>query len=138
MADRISEQKRSYNMSRIRSAGTIPEMSVRRTVYSMGRRYKTSDRSLPGRPDMSFQGLRKAIFVHGCFWHQHPSRACADSRVPTSREDYWKPKLTANVTRDQKAMSNLSNMGWAVLVVWECDIETRPGQVTEELAEFLA
>lgn len=138
MPDKISKERRSRNMRRIRSGRTNPEMAVRRTVYWMGRRYRVSDSSLPGRPDLVFEARRQAVFVHGCFWHQHPIEGCVDSRLPGSRTDYWIPKLKSNVDRDRRSIVALAAMGWESLVIWECEVERHPEVVTKRLAEFLA
>ena len=137
MADRISEERRSYNMRRIRSTGTQIELTARRLVWDLGYRYRLHDRSLPGKPDMVFRGRRKAVFVHGCFWHQHPSRDCLDSRVPSSREGYWSPKLARNVQRDAENAAALEAMGWGVLVVWGCEVERSPAAVRDRVREFM-
>src|SRR5258708_1775116 len=97
--DRLTRERRSWNMSRIRSTGTKPEMVVRRLVHAMGVRYRLHVKGLPGKPDLVFRRLRKVIFVHGCFWHQHPRMGCLDARLPKSSGGYWNQKLARNVTR---------------------------------------
>lgn len=119
MADRISAQQRSINMGRIKGRDTGPELIVRRLVYSMGYRYRLHRRNLPGKPDLVFGPRRKVIFVHGCFWHQHP--VCRAGRIPASNTKYWLPKLRRNVDRDIAIRSELEEMGWDVIVVWECE-----------------
>lgn len=108
-------------MSRIKGKDSGVEMRVRRLVHGLGFRYRLHDRGLPGSPDLVFKGRRKAIFVHGCFWHRHPDPECKLARMPKSRLDFWEPKLTANRERDKKAQGRLREMGWASLVVWECE-----------------
>ena len=108
----------SRRMSRVRSKGTSPEMLVRRLLHSRGYRFRLHRRDLPGKPDLVFAGRRKAIFVHGCFWHAH---ACPAGRAPKSRLDYWTPKLRRNVERDEAATQSLVNLGWDVLTVWQCE-----------------
>jgi len=103
-------------MSRIRGTDTGPEMAVRRIVHGMGFRYKLHARALPGTPDLVFPKLGKIIFVHGCFWHQHPG--CG--RQPKSRLDFWKPKLFQNRERDLRNRRKLRSLGWRILIVWEC------------------
>ena len=120
MADRISPEARSENMSRIRNADTGPEMAVRRLVYSMGYRYRLHRRDLPGCPDLAFPAMRKAIFVHGCFWHRH--QGCKYAYTPKSRVDFWISKLEGNRARDRKNLAELEQLGWKVLTVWECEI----------------
>ena len=101
---------------------TGPEMTVRRLVHGMGLRYRLHGKGLPGRPDLVFRPRHKAIFVHGCFWHQHPDPACKIARMPKSRLNFWEPKLHANRERDGANEKALKNLGWAVLVIWECQL----------------
>jgi DNA mismatch endonuclease (patch repair protein) len=109
-------------MRNIRSKHTSPEMAVRRLVHSMGFRYRLHVPALPGKPDMVFRRLRKIIEVRGCFWHQH--KGCIDSRLPKSRTDYWEPKLARNKERDKAHEKELRRMGWKVLAIWECEIDS--------------
>jgi DNA mismatch endonuclease (patch repair protein) len=132
--DRISQQRRSENMRRIRSSDTRPEMQVRRLLHALGYRYVLHSRDLPGAPDVVFPSRRKIILVHGCFWHQH-SR-CVDGRIPKSRLAYWKPKLLRNIKRDRQNISKLRRMGWAVIKLWECEI-ARGDALRKRLADFL-
>jgi DNA mismatch endonuclease (patch repair protein) len=120
VADRISPEARSENMSKIRNADTGPEMTVRRLVHSMGYRYRLHKRDLPGCPDLVFPAMRKAIFVHGCFWHRH--QGCKYAYTPKSRVDFWISKLEGNRIRDVKNLTELEQLGWKVLTVWECEI----------------
>lgn len=124
MTDKIPEERRSWNMSRIRSKGMKPEMVVRRLVHGMGYRYRLHRKDLPGKPDLVFGPRRKVIFVHGCFWHQHSDPACKIARIPKSKLGYWTAKLGRNVERDQEHQTQLQGQGWRVLTVWEC--ETKP------------
>lgn len=98
---------------------TKPEMIVRRLVYGMGYRYRLHVRDLPGTPDLVFRSRRKAIFVHGCFWHRHKS--CLRASEPQSNSDFWRPKLERNVARDKEQLRVLKKSGWRALVVWECE-----------------
>jgi DNA mismatch endonuclease, patch repair protein len=126
--------RRSENMRRIRSADMKPEMVVRQLVYKMGFRYRLHRKELPGKPDIVFAGRRKIIFVHGCFWHQHPE--CREGRLPGSNAGYWQPKLARNVERDGQALAALKSCGWSVLVIWEC--ETKDVALLEQrLRNFL-
>jgi DNA mismatch endonuclease, patch repair protein len=106
-------------MRRIRSKDTEPEMAVRRLVHNMGYRYRLHRRDIPGKPDLAFPGRRKVIFIHGCFWHQHPG--CREGRPPKSNAAYWLPKLERNQARDKAALEQLAASGWQALVVWECE-----------------
>ena len=122
MADRISEERRSYNMSRIKSSNTTVELAVRRLIHGMGYRYRLHGKGLPGKPDIVFGPRRKVIFVHGCFWHQHPSDDCVDSRLPKSNLGYWQPKLERNQQRDSRNEQALVESGWTPFTVWECEL----------------
>lgn len=110
---------RSEIMSRIRKKNTKPELAVRNALTRMGFRYRLHRSDLPGSPDIAFIGRRRAIFCHGCFWHQH---GCPNTRTPRSNLAYWTPKLARNAARDRDARRALVKMGWKVLVVWECEI----------------
>lgn len=125
MADRITPEQRSANMARIRATGMKPEMTVRRLAHAMGYRFRLHRRDLPGTPDLVFPGRKAAIFVHGCFWHQHPDPACRSSHAPRSRTEYWGPKLQRNVLRDEENVAKLEAAGWRVLVLWECELKDR-------------
>lgn len=120
MADRISPKARSANMRAIRSKGMKPELLVRNLAHRLGYRFRLHRQDLPGRPDLVFPSRRKIIFVHGCFWHQHKSKECKISRRPKSNLDYWIPKLEGNVKRDIEKKKKLEDLGWDVLIVWEC------------------
>lgn len=121
MSDKLSRSRRSRNMAAIRSTGTKPEMLVRSLAHRMGYRFRLHDKSLPGKPDLVFKSRRKAIFVHGCFWHQHPRLKCRDGRVPKSNLGYWAGKLARNVARDALHIEALKALGWRCLVIWECE-----------------
>lgn len=105
-----------------RAKDTKPEMLVRRLVHGMGYRYRLHRSDLPGKPDLSFGPLRKAIFVNGCFWHLHSAATCVGARMPTSRADYWRPKLEGNKARDERNRKALEALGWGVLTLWECEL----------------
>jgi len=135
--DRISEARRSYNMSRIRSKDTSPELQARRLVHGLGYRYRLHSGDIPGRPDIVFRGRKKVIFVHGCFWHQHPAPYCKIVRRPKSRTGYWNSKLDRNVQRDRTNQAALESQGWASLVIWECDLASRPEKVEAKVRRFL-
>src|SRR5436853_1617813 len=121
MADKLSPEHRSENMRRIKSKGMKPEMLVRRMVHSMGYRYRLHKKDLPGKPDLVFGQRKKAIFVHGCFWHGHDAESCPDRRTPKSNVSYWSPKLARNRERDAEHVQALESAGWKVLTIWECD-----------------
>lgn len=105
-------------MRAIRSTNTKPEFFVRRLIFSQGFRYRLHDRTLPGKPDLVLKKYKVAIFVHGCFWHQHQN--CPRASLPASNIHYWEPKLESNTKRDRQVIQELLNNGWRVLIVWEC------------------
>lgn len=121
-------------MRAIRSKGMKPEMYVRRLVYALGYRYQLHRKDLPGKPDLAFIGRKKAIFVHGCFWHQHPD--CREGRPPSSNQTYWGPKLRRNVQRDLQNLQDLDAQGWQTLVVWECETKAE-SQLRNVIKQFL-
>ena len=118
--DKLSAERRSFNMSRIRSVDSKPELILRRQLHAAGYRYRLHVSNLPGRPDIVLPKRRKIIFVHGCFWHQHTG--CPDGRTPRSRPEYWEPKLKRNRERDAAAIELLQSQGWRVMIVWECEV----------------
>ena len=120
MVDRVSEERRSWNMSRIRARNTKPEIAVRKLLHSMGYRFRLHRKELPGSPDIVLPKFRTAIFVHGCYWHRHPD--CRFAYTPKSRVDFWTRKFDENVARDRRVISDLSAAGWRVLIVWECEV----------------
>lgn len=121
MADRISKERRSWNMSRIRATNTKPELVVRSVLHGMGFRYRLHVRALPGCPDIVLPRWKCAVLVHGCFWHRH--RGCHLAYTPKSRKAFWTKKFVGNVYRDKKALTELRHLGWRVLVVWECELQ---------------
>lgn len=125
-------------MSGIRDRNTAPELVVRRLAHAMGYRFRLHRRDLPGKPDMVFPRLKKAIFVHGCFWHQHNDPKCKIARTPATNRAYWVPKLERNSRRDSEATSALQRLGWQTLAVWECETRASPlGPLTKKLRSFL-
>ncbi|QYF86214.1 very short patch repair endonuclease [Brevundimonas sp. PAMC22021] len=110
-------------MARIRRADTKPEMIVRRTLHASGYRFRLQWKAAPGRPDVAFPGRRAIIFVHGCFWHQHPG--CRHARLPATRRDFWEAKFDRNRARDARDLARAEAEGWRSLVLWECEIADR-------------
>jgi DNA mismatch endonuclease, patch repair protein len=119
--DTLSQAERSKLMSRVRSTNTAPERVVRGLAHRMGHRFRLHRRDLPGSPDLVFVSLRKIVFVHGCFWHQH--NCPAGRRMPKTRTAFWRGKLLGNQTRDRRTIARLRRLGWRVLVVWECQVD---------------
>ncbi len=122
MADVHSKEIRSFNMSRIRSKDTKPEMLVRKFLFAHGFRYKLHDKKLPGKPDIVLPKYKTIIFVHGCFWHGHKN--CKYFVVPKTKTDWWLNKINSNIANDVKAIKALKKDGWKILMIWECDLKT--------------
>ncbi|WP_405285755.1 very short patch repair endonuclease [Gaopeijia maritima] len=108
-------------MGRVGSKDTAPEMKVRRVLHSIGARYRTHVRGLPGSPDIANRSKRRVIFVHGCYWHRH--EGCPKSTTPKTRVEFWTKKFEANVQRDRSSEEKLRRLGYHVLTVWECETE---------------
>ena len=119
-ADNLTKEQRHYNMSRIRSTNTKPEMYVRKKLFAAGFRYRKNDKRYPGAPDIVLPKYKTVIFVHGCFWHMHEGKPCF--KMPSTHQEYWKPKLERNKQRDIKNQESLRLMGWNVIVIWECQL----------------
>jgi len=120
MVDSINPTARSAVMAKVRGKNTRPELIVRKMVFAAGYRYRLHVRKLPGSPDLVFASRKKVIFVHGCFWHRHDH--CAAARMPKSRVEFWSDKLNGNKERDVRVRDELVQIGWQVLVVWECEL----------------
>lgn len=134
--DTLTSNERSERMSRVRGKNTKPELFVRRMVHGLGYRYRLHAKELPGHPDLVFRPKRKAIFVHGCFWHRHPKSSCSLARLPKSRLSFWKTKLEGNRARDERNQKLLSDAGWSFLVVWECELRDKE-RLKNNLERFL-
>lgn len=135
MTDVMSADKRSALMSRIKGKNTRPEMLVRSGLWHAGLRFRLHDRRLPGRPDLVLPRWHAAVFVHGCFWHQHPG--CPFAAVPATRPDFWKSKLGANRLRDERARDALIAAGWRVATVWECALKECSALSIARLVEWI-
>lgn len=131
MTDIVDSRRRSELMAAIRTRDTAPELTVRRIAHRMGLRFRLHPKDLPGRPDVVLPKHRLVVFVHGCFWHRHAG--CRYATTPKSRIAFWTEKFAANVARDARHEAALRELGWRVLVIWEC--ETRDaGTVERRLA----
>jgi DNA mismatch endonuclease (patch repair protein) len=119
MVDHVDQRRRSFIMSSVRTKHTGPEVVVRKLLHSLGYRYSLHRSDLPGKPDLAFPARRKAIFVHGCYWHGH---GCRWGKLPKSKLDYWAPKIAANRARDVKKRAELKRAGWRTMVVWQCQL----------------
>ena len=134
MTDVFDPEKRSEIMSRIRGRDTKPEMIVRRIAHGLGFRFRLHRRDLPGSPDLVFPKHRAVIMVHGCFWHRHPG--CKYASSPKTRVRFWEDKFEGNVVRDRRNEEALHELGWRVMVIWEC--ETRDHEaVAARIESFL-
>jgi len=121
MADVHSQEVRSYNMSRIKGKDTKPELLVRKYLFSEGFRYRIHSKRLPGKPDIILKKYKTVIFVHGCFWHSHEN--CKYHVIPKTRREWWIEKLKKTKTKDKDDTSLLIEMGWNVIVIWECELK---------------
>lgn len=121
MADVHSKETRSYNMSKIRSKDTKPELFVRKFLHSHGFRYRLHVKDLPGKPDIVLPKYKTTIFIHGCFWHGHTG--CKYYVIPKTRTDWWIDKISKNKSNDEKSKQKLIELGWNVLEIWECDLK---------------
>ena len=119
MTDKLTPEKRSWNMSRIKGRDTAPELAVRKLLHAAGYRFRLHRKDLPGRPDIVLPKHKTVIFVHGCFWHSH---GCKDSGTPKTNTGFWASKLADNARRDIKNQTLLTQQGWNVQVIWECEI----------------
>lgn len=136
MTDRISAEKRSRNMSHIRSKDTSIELKVRKYLFSLGYRYRVNYKDLPGKPDIVFTKKKIAIFIHGCYWHGHD---CGSRYAHTSQSNraYWGPKIERTKQRDQEHIQELKALGWKVVVLWECQIRKKLEEMLQNLNQEL-
>lgn len=132
MADVHSREVRSYNMSRIRSKDTKPEMLVRKFLHAAGFRYLLHDKRLPGKPDIVLPKYKTVIFIHGCFWHGH--QGCRYYVIPKTRTEWWLSKINGNILKDCRAAEELKASGWKVIEIWECSL--KKAVQTETLGEL--
>lgn len=117
--DTLTPAERSQRMSLIRSRDTKPELLVRKTVWAAGFRFRLNERTLPGKPDLVFPGLKTVVFIHGCYWHAH---TCQKGRIPKQNSAFWADKFASNKARDALNAGRLRRAGWSVLTVWECAV----------------
>lgn len=122
MADVHSREVRSFNMSRIRSKDTKPEIIVRKALFAEGFRFRVHDRRYPGSPDIVLKKHRAVIFIHGCFWHGH--KDCKYFKIPQTRTQWWQEKIARNKYNDRIAIRALKRDGWKVIILWECDLKS--------------
>lgn len=132
--DKLTPEHRSWNMQRIKSRDTKPELIVRSILHRMGYRFRLHRKDLPGKPDIVLSKYKTVIFVHGCFWHRH--EGCKLAYTPKSRIDFWQKKFQSNIERDQRVVSKLIEMGWQVLIIWECEVKKKEC-VIERIDKYL-
>lgn len=135
MADIVSPEVRSRMMSGIRGRDTKPEMTLRKGLHALGLRFRLNAGDLPGRPDIVFPRYRAVIFANGCFWHGHD---CALFKLPATRREFWQAKISANQTRDARALQALRSAGWRVAIVWECALRGKERVAPESICRTLA
>lgn len=131
--DIVSEETRSYIMSKIHSKDTKPELIVRKALFAKGFRYRIHDKRLPGKPDIVLPKYKTVIFVNGCFWHGHDDN-CPIYKPPKSNVEFWQTKIEKNRKRDVKNLKLLKGMGWKVITIWECLLK---GKNSEEISEMI-
>jgi DNA mismatch endonuclease (patch repair protein) len=134
MVDSLSKEKRSWNMSRIRSKDTKPEKIVRSLLHRMGYRFRLHVKNLPGKPDIVLPKYKTIIFVHGCFWHRHPK--CKYAYTPKSRIEFWRKKFADNIARFKNVKKGLQHLQWNIVVIWECEL-SKPNTVVNKLTRFI-
>ncbi|HTI67555.1 MAG TPA: very short patch repair endonuclease [Caulobacteraceae bacterium] len=122
--DVFTPEQRSAVMRRVPGKNSSAEMTVRRLLTRMGRRYRLHRKDLPGSPDVVMAGRKLAVFVHGCFWHGHDCRRGA--RAPKANAAYWSAKIERNRARDAAAVAALEAMGWRPVTIWECELKDEP------------
>lgn len=128
--DNHTKEVRSYNMSRIKSINSKPEELVRKYLFSQGLRYRKNVKRLPGKPDIVLSKYKTIVFVNGCFWHGH--KGCRYFVMPKSNTEYWNKKIDNNVKRDELVYQQLSELGWNVIKVWECELKKDKREKTLE------
>ena len=132
--DRITREHRSWNMGRIKSCNTKPEIVVRSLLHNMGYRFRLHRKDLPGKPDIALPRYKSVIFVHGCFWHRH--KGCKNTTSPKTKKTFWREKFRANVERDRKVQKEMKSMGWKIQIIWECELSD-PEEVRKSLKSHL-
>lgn len=132
--DHLSAEQRSLNMSKIRNRNTKPEIAVRKILTSLGLRYRLYVNTLPGKPDIVIPGRKTAVFINGCFWHQHEN--CRRKSMPKTNAEYWKPKLANNVAKQKEEIKKIKKLGYRPLIIWECQIENEE-KLTKRIERML-
>lgn len=135
MVDTLTKKKRSWNMSRITGKNTKPEILLRSLLHREGFHFRLHDKRLPGKPDIVLPRFRTVIFVNGCFWHRHSN--CKYAYTPKSRQEFWLNKFQGTVQRDQEKQKMLTDLGWQVLVVWECELKGNSSLLVSDISSKL-
>jgi len=135
LADTITREKRSWNMSRIKAKDTSIEIRVRKWLYHHGYRYRKNVSALPGKPDIVLKSYNTVIFIHGCFWHRHPN--CKDATIPKTRTEFWQSKFAKNIANDKKNTQKLEEMGFRVLIIWECEINKHFDETVSKISKII-
>ena len=121
--DHLTPEKRSWNMSRIKSKNTTPEMYMRSALHHAGYRFRLHVKTLLGKPDIVLPKYKTVIFIHGCFWHRH--KGCRRATMPSTNKEYWTKKFQQTIERDKKEQRVLKNLNWQVIVIWECELNNK-------------
>ena len=132
MADIFSKPKRSEIMSKVQATETNPEIAVHKFLFSKGFRFRKNVKSLPGTPDIVLPKFKTVIFVHGCFWHGHKN--CEEAALPKTQRKYWTNKIASNIERDKTRIKELKKLGWRIITIWECKINTKKKRRKETVA----
>lgn len=132
--DTLTQEARAALMRRVRRSNTAPELKLRKALHREGLRYRIGDKRLPGSPDLVFPRFRAVVFVHGCFWHGHD---CQQGEAPSTRREFWIPKIQGNRQRDERKRAQLTALGWRVFIVWECEFKKLKGTALAEFASKL-
>ena len=135
MVDTLTQEKRSWNMSRITGRNTKPEILLRSLLHQEGFRFRLHDKRLPGKADIVLPRHRTVIFVNGCFWHRHDN--CKYAYTPKSRQEFWLNKFQGTVQRDREKQKMLADLGWQILVVWECDLKRNSSLLVSDISSKL-
>lgn len=128
MSDVLTKEQRHRCMSNVKSKNTKPEIMVRKFLFSNGYRYRVNRKDLPGKPDIVLPKYRSVVFINGCFWHGHQN--CRYATIPESNHEFWLAKITGNVERDKQTRERLSQMGWRVIDIWQCQLKPREKETT--------
>jgi DNA mismatch endonuclease (patch repair protein) len=129
--DKLTKERRSWNMSKIRSKNTLPEILVRKALWKIGYRYRLHYKLLPGKPDIVITKQKIVVFVHGCFWHRHEN--CIEASRPKTNSEYWETKIQKTIERDKKHQEEIKLLGYKVFIIWECEVNKN----TEENIKLL-